>query len=592
MADPAAAASEDIAGGQAHRARLTAARESGQLRNYGDDYPLTGRRHTPLERPLHPNRNIGNGNYVHGASTASNGYLRTTSSSTPRGLQSPPIPTNSSGGRAVPPLPDGHVRPPSPRSQGTVWFGAGGRRTERPSTALLKGQAQPTAARPVLPSPSAVMRTTAPTATFPRNRSAATSVPSRPTATPTLAASCSATSSTSVPLRATHNSTTSQASGNALGPGDPEMWTHCKPPDYIRLGVLQNQALLHAGNPGADADKFAHSGPEAARYLEEARRRLINEVTRLAKRKDRKEMDDYVKAHQERRWMVFAAVKARELLEYASDTEVRAYYDGNEGHRAFFETAMVLHGLQRTMPVKPPSPSTSQTTVSATAPPSTHSTSIVVPTAASQVASPDPSTRTTANPFKARPLSASAATITTSSPTTATRISTSSASTVRTQRPTLNANMSTTVASTAVPAVQTAPAVPTAPATRIATQTQAPTTTVSNAHPNGSVSTASSRSSLRSAATDVTIPPRRGVMNIIYIDSNDKFVGYEHVEVEDPVNASVTINSTDASFDPRGFFARLMAVAQGMDANSVNRSHGLEGAVQADDGVWQGGEEL
>ena len=81
-------------------------------------------------------------------------------------------------------------------------------------------------------------------------------------------------------------------------------------------------------------------------------------------------------------------------------------------------------------------------------------------------------------------------------------------------------------------------------------------------------------------------------MNITYIGSDGTFLQHEQVKLAAPVNATLNINSTDVGYDPRDFFAAFRAVAKETVGTSTTGSQGIEGMMQADDGVWEDDEEL
>ena len=538
--------SENISDGQSHRARLREMKETGQLRD--PDQPRPGRAFSD-ERTHYV--------AVGGATTGPNGTHRSVSSSTPRshgGIQSVSIPRNSNGGQATAPRPDGHVRPPSPRSQGTMRFGGTGRRVERPAAALQNVTTTPTA-RPVLQATSSTTRAAASLVTVPR------AVPTSSTGTTRAAPAASSTprtSATGAPAQrnAATTGTAPPSTAPIPGPGAPAVFTRYQPEDHIQRGILQNKALLYAATPGTACDNFVNSHPQAAAYLREARRRIINEVTALVLDFDHKQMDQYIKAHQERKWMLAAALKAAKLLEYADKDEISAHYNDHENHKQFLETAKVLRAAQQQASAITP---TSRVSSGAT----------VVPSSPSQAAT------STAHISKEA---------TTSTPAVR-KVDTieslsSSVLSVPAQVEQGNKEVNTPAASTSAPPRATIPQSNVLIRSAINGATS---------QPNGSVSTASSRSSLRSAATDVTVPPtKRGTLNVTVVDSHGKFLHYEQIPVAAPVNGSATLTSLTAEYDPRTFFAPLKTVAE---REPVDRTRGHGGAVSHHDDIMTDSDE-
>lgn len=281
-----------------------------------------------------------------------------------------------------------------------------------------------------------------------------------------------------------------------------------------------------------EREKFLGSHPEAANYLREARRRLVNEITAVIKRGSQTEMERYVNGHPERQWMLEAAKQAKTMALETPEVMAAAYYTENTEREDFWQTAKEAYASER---------------------------AALASTSALVSSSPRPAAT---NPVSATSAATQASGINNPAPST-TQVSSSAA--------------------------------------QDATSNQQARGNINGITPQRDehMSSASSDSSMRSADTTVTIPPQnRGTLNVTLVDVNGNF-HTEQIKVEAAVNATFTLNSMVAGYDMRGCLDSLKTWAKGALGGShagqgemVDVSHGLQGAVQRDDGIWESDEEL
>lgn len=338
--------------------------------------------------------------------------------------------------------------------------------------------------------------------------------------------------------------------------GAPNKDSLYQPVDYIHQNQMQMRASLYAAENGPGREEFLRSYPDAAKYLKEARRRIVNEVSAIALRSNEWEIERYAKVHKTRTWMMAAAIQAKILLDDAAKMEkdaaqktIREYCEEHEDQKDFLEAAQILNGSQHSL----------TSGEEASGPARTSTTSAI--SVAAQAASPP--TKSPAPTFSATDEAATA--------------SAKAGKNIALAAPTATATVEDALKPTQ-------------------TSAQAPGSITGAVQPaNGSITTSSSRSSLRSADTNVTIPPSlRGIINVTFMDHDGNYLGHDQVKVEAPIACTFTVSSKSADYDPRAISAALKKFAESklVYHQDVVPAHRVESAVQHADGIWDEDEEL
>ena len=376
--------------GQGHRAALS------RRRQQDDPWELIDARFGE-ERRLYIQQRGGNANnYLPSHKIPSHFHERGpgAAAATPRGFSGGH--NLNDRGRPAPPRAPNHTRAPSPRASGTVRFGPGRYRVQRGeagSRAVSNASAQSTAAtsaaaahRPTLRQPSKAPSKTQ-TSTAPPAASA-TSAPSmrvnpaaqaaaamrasvvnrppsqQPAPNTSSAQTSTATTKGAVAPPAESTPSTAQSSSIASAPSTTTSSVSIQQPrpapsiaraptttiptqedpgaERARKVKYHERALKYAARPDEECDKYHERFPDCLRHLGPARYQLTKEATALAKNGNDRETSQYIDAHQERKWMVEAAVKAKSQVENNTEDEIEAFCTANPRHRDYIYAAKAV----------------------------------------------------------------------------------------------------------------------------------------------------------------------------------------------------------------------------------------------------------
>jgi hypothetical protein len=108
----------------------------------------------------------------------------------------------------------------------------------------------------------------------------------------------------------------------------------------LQQEIYRNQALWHAAHPGPETNAHYTMYPDRVEFLGRARDQLVREAIQLADAGDEFNTRVYLETHKERKWMVDAAVKAKEQIEEGhSEEQLAGYMEMYPRQRAFLQYA-------------------------------------------------------------------------------------------------------------------------------------------------------------------------------------------------------------------------------------------------------------
>ncbi|KAK5127506.1 hypothetical protein LTR85_006845 [Meristemomyces frigidus] len=587
---------EDRFSGQGHRANLSSKYE---LDNKWEEiHSRYGE-----ERALHlQDRAAGSGgNYV--AGTAPRGGFGGASRATPRSF---------GGGNAGNRAPErGRVvsapnpnRAPSPRSFGTVRFTPGNRRVEPTAPGSRTIASPPSAPVATRPQPIATAaRTTGPTRASgqaPRTAVAATRAPPAAAATaarivaPIRQARQPSTTATATaaPTQLPTPSATATAASKAIatGPTVAENFGH----SAIEKQRFEALADWYAANPGAECDIYHDEFPDRKQYLRPAWKGLLRLAFKHASDPYGRDTETYLSTHKDRRWILEAAMKAKDFVENRTEAEMDAYYAAHLDAIDFCNAARTYFTPKPAAHTEP--------AVSGPAVHPEHATEMRIeqprPANSGPVLQPQPTSTPVVQPEATtprpavQPTSSTRAIVQTAATTSRSAVQPKQTSSTRPiqPEPTISATVIQAAVTVSEPKLTVQPS--TMPAAAVNPEDSSPPQSPSE-------------SSVETALSEPR-PTTLGTISATFYDIAGEYLGVKSKPIDAPAHVHITVTSQARRFDPRDLIPQIQALAemmQGLSNSSSSSSssnarstqsggdrgvdHSLEGWRMTDDGLWE-----